>query len=1720
MSNLTSIAMQNRDAEAMRKKMRKAEMEEALLSGGVSSGGSASSESSQVEDSIDTGSINNALMAPAVSGGGIGSVLGDVAGELVQAKVRDTVADGVEKLAQRSAPMLKEMGEQVFKKIGKEALGEAVEFGAKRLLGKAIGFLANPWVGAVLLANDIVEIVTGKSILAHARDALFGEKEEDSQGNPYWKVEEDSLKKKEADLIKKRAEEAERRMEMAELARKKKEAEEQAKKEAEEKARAEEEAQRLARANQEAEEEEEEDDEENEDEDEQFDSAIKKGLKKGLLSTALTFGGSMGIALSMVGMYRIHYSGEFEFKGIGAEYQGYNIDFENFKGYDKNGDVQLLGLSKENKMIKTFYTKYSDKSYYAIVEDSSKYKNMDDAYKKENLLTPDEMREQYPEIEDVNKREAMFQLNPDVLYVLDKYLHDDAVLYPQQFIKPVYYEESQDKFELKDLVDTSGDIVAKSQAFNSDGTPTRINGQLKKEPGVWDYGFAPVLRYQEHEVRQKKITNPIKAEIFDTNGNPVTDVDGVAVESRIDDLGLRDKPAYIIDKAVTPGGTVENKIKTSWVKDPSSVKTYDRTMNVPVTIDNPDKNPAKCNAIADEISKNSCIVSENNKPDKIQVNYTQKVTFEEYIEEELPQYDGDPSTEKITGSKYFRDYIGNYTNYIPVNLPSKFDFRVLDNEEVKKLIYDDDPNNPMAGGGTGSQGNETIVGQTFKAEFTAYYPANDSMQGGLNDAMGNPLDPSKNTCAGPIKRKYPNSLLEFNSRIQIKGTGTSKDGTVCTITDTGGAIVLKPDGTYRIDILMANKTEAYAFGRRKGEIVIEAKSTPVATRNVERTAESMMNNYYSVTNRSASLIVNTGGNAVTNYGIDIDEYAKKRYALAVKNGCEGGCSLGEYRQNLEPHAYKETVGDLRHLRLDIYRPVNEEVFKQMFREKFSSIGEYGGSLIEAGKQKGVDVVAKSAQLAQESGWGKRAIIGTSGGKKYYNFAGIGAVDGNAYNGGLQYAIEHGWDTPEKGMLGAIEFLADNYIYSPEYKQNTWYKISLPPSVSHFYASDPDYAYAITSIMQSSIIRKYPNIYAQNASFYFDFPEFDPNKPPGTIEGAGYVPGGGVASGGGGTPNTAFNSYLATNWSGIETVWDEMFPNQKELDEKLSVVTKGEYSKLEADTSKALPRGVNRFDGSLKNIDTNIALSMMFALNQGNYLFKYDDMGEAEWKAMYTQLLSSPTGSTWDDKWIGFSKTDIFGTEDVGKLFEEGSGVNPVISVEYGKVKNTLGDDITLSSQYSTTNFGIDVVVPPDTEVLTVADGEVISVSKSNDYDSRYANYVQIRHAKGTVTTTANLKKVKVKVGQKVKKGDVIGTSGGEGRAYKDNALHYSIKHKNEYINPTWIITGSMTGFEDPISGNNGGVNCGGTSGAVTNNSLIAKVIEIAKAQLGKPYVWGATGPSSFDCSGFMYYIMREAGVEGGRLTAQGYYEKSTPVAREQIQAGDFVFWRDTGGSKHSEIYHVGLYIGNDTVIDCSTDNGKGVQERKFSDLKDSGSREFKVGRYTPLSGGGSPSTGGVVSGGSSSGCQTPGGGMDSGNYIWPVPSSNRITAQFGEWRDGGSRQHKGLDIGASIGSPVVASRDGKVIKVNDSCPTTGYYGNPCGGQFGNYVYLEHADGMVTIYPHMAKGSVKVKLGDTVKQGQEVGGIGSSGSSTGAHLHFEMRVGGSEKVNPLDYVKAP
>lgn len=135
-------------------------------------------------------------------------------------------------------------------------------------------------------------------------------------------------------------------------------------------------------------------------------------------------------------------------------------------------------------------------------------------------------------------------------------------------------------------------------------------------------------------------------------------------------------------------------------------------------------------------------------------------------------------------------------------------------------------------------------------------------------------------------------------------------------------------------------------------------------------------------------------------------------------------------------------------------------------------------------------------------------------------------------------------------------------------------------------------------------------------------------------------------------------------------------------------------------------------------------------------------------------------------------------------------------------------------------------------------------------------------------------------------------------------------------------------------------------------------------------------------------------------------------------------------------------------------------------------------------------------------------------FIWPVNTSKKISSPIGSRvapGGFGSTNHKGVDI-CNVGftSSVFATKSGKVILA--SSPRQGsYYG---GSGYGNYVVVDHGGGVTTLYAHLS--TVSVSKGQTVSQGTVLGITGSTGASTGPHLHYEVRINGVYQ-DPLNYL---
>ncbi len=123
-------------------------------------------------------------------------------------------------------------------------------------------------------------------------------------------------------------------------------------------------------------------------------------------------------------------------------------------------------------------------------------------------------------------------------------------------------------------------------------------------------------------------------------------------------------------------------------------------------------------------------------------------------------------------------------------------------------------------------------------------------------------------------------------------------------------------------------------------------------------------------------------------------------------------------------------------------------------------------------------------------------------------------------------------------------------------------------------------------------------------------------------------------------------------------------------------------------------------------------------------------------------------------------------------------------------------------------------------------------------------------------------------------------------------------------------------------------------------------------------------------------------------------------------------------------------------------------------------------------------------------------GITTLGFSWPAAGT--LTSRFGRrW----GRMHKGIDIAGPVGTPINAAADGIIIAAGWNS-----------GGYGNLVEVRHSDGTTTRYGHNSR--ISVAVGQTVSQGQQIAEMGSTGHSTGSHLHFEIRPSGGDAVNPI------
>lgn len=395
-----------------------------------------------------------------------------------------------------------------------------------------------------------------------------------------------------------------------------------------------------------------------------------------------------------------HYYDE---KSSSQDFQTEDIDDDNERSdeFNENGYHTVASLSNANKLVKAYYTFYSDKSFYALVgDDDYLYNGGGEDFEK-------------LKVKDKYDKEKSFYLSPEQLFTLDEFLNEQELRSAEQFVHPVPFEKKKDEnfengyaYSLKEITgeeDENGEtpLTIKSAKYDKEGNRT-----TEKTEGVWDYGFAPVLHYQKYKEEFEQRGYKIKTQKWNKEKQKFETVNLGTEEREAVAYPQPSKESYLIDQVVSAAGGIRNKIKHDWV-DTGNKWEKDKTETVSVEIKKIRPIPAK-NEKGEQLyyqaDKNGNIdwqgqtTEKNDYPIMVAESYYEKEDrdmVESYSGtdwEKVPSYDGEPDMSDLTGAKYYIDYIQNYVNYVPEDVMSSFNLKDrlgMGDEEIQKLLDDE-----------------------------------------------------------------------------------------------------------------------------------------------------------------------------------------------------------------------------------------------------------------------------------------------------------------------------------------------------------------------------------------------------------------------------------------------------------------------------------------------------------------------------------------------------------------------------------------------------------------------------------------------------------------------------------------------------------------------------------------------------------------------------------------------------------------------------------------------------------------------------------------------------------------------------------------------------------------------------------------------------------------------------------------------------------------------
>ena len=304
--------------------------------------------------------------------------------------------------------------------------------------------------------------------------------------------------------------------------------------------------------------------------------------------------------------------------------------------------------------------------------------------------------------------------------------------------------------------------------------------------------------------------------------------------------------------------------------------------------------------------------------------------------------------------------------------------------------------------------------------------------------------------------------------------------------------------------------------------------------------------------------------------------------------------------------------------------------------------------------------------------------------------------------------------------------------------------------------------------------------------------------------------------------------------------------------------------------------------------------------------RYDENGNPyQWKVLKTTLAVRRWADLMAETLTPGEQTDRYGAY-MQTYGNRQAFANPFDFPWLGYVSSPYGWRIHPTTGAKDLHRGVDIAAAQGTPVTAIHDGKVVSAGDTGSYGL----CVVIEDDQGYQSRYAHCSTLSVSAGQEVRRGDVIGAVGSTGDSTGPH-LHLEVMLNGEYLNPYYFVdTGGSGEPTGPIIPD--------YSGEPVGDDHFQAMLAVAEQYLGYPYVWGGTNPTtSFDCSGYVSWVINHSGWNYGRLGVMGLEDICTPVSVADAKPGDLVFFIGTYDAPYpNRPTHVGIYVGGGRMIHC------------------------------------------------------------------------------------------------------------------------------------------------------------------------------------------------------------